>query len=227
MIDKIITCEGGGNNPAVAVPLVALGTQSGTIDVIDVSANAVAASFSVHSGTVRGLRWLGNSRLVSFSYNQVYDITFGELWFTITSFSFSKIFFFCVSLFFIYLTYKKISYFLVVIVDCLVCIIHLFLKLGWWALLSYWVQVVAQSSYIISLFIIIPCSDMHFIFCWTQVNEKAGGYINRLVVTCVRSGLNRTFRVLQKPERAPIRALRASSSGRLISNLKSCVVYVF
>ncbi|CAB4319020.1 unnamed protein product [Prunus armeniaca] len=53
------------------VPLVALGTQSGTIDVVDVSANAVAASFSVHNGTVRGLRWLGNSRLVSFSYSQV------------------------------------------------------------------------------------------------------------------------------------------------------------
>lgn len=64
-------CEGGGNNQAVPVPLVALGTQSGTIDVIDVSATAVAASFSVHNGTVRGLRWLGNSRLVSFSYTQV------------------------------------------------------------------------------------------------------------------------------------------------------------
>lgn len=63
--------EGGGNSPAVAVPLVALGTQSGTIDVIDISANAVAASFSVHSSVVRGLRWLGNSRLVSFSYTQV------------------------------------------------------------------------------------------------------------------------------------------------------------
>ncbi|XVE54449.1 hypothetical protein DITRI_Ditri03aG0082400 [Diplodiscus trichospermus] len=108
----------GGNYPAVAVPLVALGTQSGTVDVIDVSANAVAASFSVHNGTVRGLRWLGNSRLVSFSY--------------------------------------------------------------------------------------------------TQVSEKTGGYINRLVVTCLRSGLNRTFRALQKPERAPIRALRASSSGRYL-----------
>lgn len=68
------TYEGGGNSPAVAVPLVALGTQSGTIDIIDVSANAVAASFSVHNSTVRGLRWLGNSRLVSFSYAQVYDI---------------------------------------------------------------------------------------------------------------------------------------------------------
>ncbi|XP_022729345.1 WD repeat-containing protein 11-like [Durio zibethinus] len=112
------TLARGGNNPAIAVPLVALGTQSGTIDVIDVSANAVAASFSVHTSTVRGLRWLGNSRLVSFSY--------------------------------------------------------------------------------------------------TQVSEKTGGYINRLVVTCLRSGLNRTFRALQKPERAPIRALRASSSGRYL-----------
>ncbi|XWS70717.1 hypothetical protein CRYUN_Cryun03dG0071500 [Craigia yunnanensis] len=112
------TLARGGNNPAIAVPLVALGTQSGTIDVIDVSANAVAVSFSVHNSTVRGLRWLGNSRLVSFSY--------------------------------------------------------------------------------------------------TQVSEKTGGYINRLVVTCLRSGLNRTFRALQKPERAPIRALRVSSSGRYL-----------
>ncbi|KAL3535883.1 hypothetical protein ACH5RR_004344 [Cinchona calisaya] len=112
------TLARGGNLPAVAAPLVALGTQSGTIEVIDVSANAVAASFSVHNSVVRGLRWLGNSRLVSFSY--------------------------------------------------------------------------------------------------TQGTEKTGGYINKLVVTCVRSGLNRTFRVMQKPERAPIRALRASSSGRYL-----------
>ncbi|XP_015579668.2 WD repeat-containing protein 11 isoform X1 [Ricinus communis] len=112
------TLARGGNYPAAAVSLVALGTQSGTVDIVDVSANAVAASFSVHNGTVRGLRWLGNSRLVSFSYS--------------------------------------------------------------------------------------------------QVNEKTGGYINRLVVTCVRSGLNRPFRVLQKPERAPIRALRTSSSGRYL-----------
>ncbi|KAG1346198.1 hypothetical protein COCNU_06G000270 [Cocos nucifera] len=114
----IATLARGGNNPAPAVPLVALGTQSGTIDVIDVSANVVAGSFSVHSGIIRGLKWLGNSRLVSFSYS--------------------------------------------------------------------------------------------------QVNDKGGGYNNRLVITCLRSGLNRTFRVLQKPERAPIRALRASSSGRYI-----------
>ncbi|XP_042498165.1 WD repeat-containing protein 11 isoform X2 [Macadamia integrifolia] len=112
------TLARGGNHPAPAVPLVALGTQNGTIDVIDVYANALAASFSVHNSIVRGLRWLGNSRLVSFSY--------------------------------------------------------------------------------------------------AQVNEKAGGYNNKLVVTCLRSGLNRTFRVLQKPERAPVRALRASSSGRYL-----------
>ncbi|CAI9100824.1 OLC1v1038003C1 [Oldenlandia corymbosa var. corymbosa] len=112
------TLARGGNFPAVAVPLVALGTQSGTIEIIDVSANAVAASFSVHNSVVRGLRWLGNSRVVSFSYS--------------------------------------------------------------------------------------------------QGTEKNGGYINKLVVTCIRSGLNRAFRVMQKPERAPIRALRASSSGRYL-----------
>ncbi|KAK7330084.1 hypothetical protein VNO77_24270 [Canavalia gladiata] len=112
------TLARGGNYPAAAVPLVALGTQSGTIDVVDVSANAVASSLSVHNGIVRGLRWLGNSRLVSFSY--------------------------------------------------------------------------------------------------TQANEKTGGYINKLVVTCLRSGLNKMFRVMQKPERAPIRALRTSSSGRYL-----------
>ncbi|EMS63946.1 WD repeat-containing protein 11 [Triticum urartu] len=109
---------GGGNNPAPAVPLVALGTQNGTIEVVDVLANAVSVSFAVHSSTVRGLRWLGNSRLASFSYN--------------------------------------------------------------------------------------------------QVSDKSGGYNNKLVITCLRSGLNRPFRVLQKPERAAIRALRASSSGRYL-----------
>lgn len=108
----------GGNHPAVAVPLVALGTQSGSVDIVDVSANAVAASFCIHESVVRGLRWLGNTRLVSFSYS--------------------------------------------------------------------------------------------------QGNEKTGGYTNRLVVTNLRTGLNRTFRVLQKPERTPIRALRASSSGRYL-----------
>uniref|UniRef100_A0A1J3DP85 WD repeat-containing protein 11 n=1 Tax=Noccaea caerulescens TaxID=107243 RepID=A0A1J3DP85_NOCCA len=112
------TLARGGNSPAAAVPLVALGTQNGTIDVVDVSTNAVAASTSVHTGVVRGLRWLGNSRLVSFSYS--------------------------------------------------------------------------------------------------QVNDKSRGYINKLVVTCLRSGLNKPFRDLQKPERTPIRALRTSSSGRYL-----------
>lgn len=51
-------------------------------------------------------------------------------------------------------------------------------------------------------------------YLYVQGSEKTGGYVNRLVVTCLRSGLNRTFRVMQKPERAPIRALRSSSSGR-------------
>lgn len=112
------TLTGGGNGPAVAVPLVALATQGGCIEVVDVAANAVAMSFAVHNSAVRGLRWLGNSRLVSFSY--------------------------------------------------------------------------------------------------TQVNEKGGGYINRLAITCVRSGITRFFRVLQKPEKAPMRALRASPSGRYL-----------
>ncbi|PKA64675.1 hypothetical protein AXF42_Ash007422 [Apostasia shenzhenica] len=114
----LATLARGGNCPAPAVPLVALGTQSGTVDVIDVSASAVAASFFIHNGIIRGLRWLGNSRLVSFSYS--------------------------------------------------------------------------------------------------QVNDKAGGYVNKLFVTCLRTGLNREFRVHQKPERAPIRALKASSSGRYL-----------
>lgn len=61
-------------------------------------------------------------------------------------------------------------------------------------------------------------------FFWSQVNEKSGGYINKLVVTCLRSGLNKPFRNMQKPERAPIRALRASSSGRLTTNLVLFVI---
>lgn len=77
LITVVILYVGGGNQPAVAVPLVALGTQNGTIDVIDVSANAVASSLSVHNGVVRGLRWLGNSKLVSFSYTQVNFKFFG------------------------------------------------------------------------------------------------------------------------------------------------------
>ena len=53
------------------MPLVALGTQTGSIDIVDVYANAVANSFSVHVSIIRGLRWLGNTRLVSFSSVQV------------------------------------------------------------------------------------------------------------------------------------------------------------
>ncbi|CAH8386239.1 unnamed protein product [Eruca vesicaria subsp. sativa] len=112
------TLARGGNSPAVVVPLVALGTEAGTIDVVDVSANAVAASFSAHTCRIRGLKWLGNSRLVSFS-----------------------------------------------------------------------------------------CS---------RVSTRTGGYINRLAVTCLRSGVSKGFRVLQKPERGPIRALKVSSSGRYL-----------
>ncbi|KAF3624471.1 putative clathrin assembly protein-like [Capsicum annuum] len=149
--------EGGGNSPAVAVPLVAVGTQNGTVDVIDVSANAVSVSFAVHNSVVRGLRWLGNSRLVSFSYSQF---------------------------------------------NC--CENLLFLNAR------------AVSALLLLDFVaVMLCCCAYFLFS-LKGTEKAGGYINRLVVTCLRSGLNRPFRVLQKPERAPIRALRASSSGRYL-----------
>jgi len=70
-MDRNVLFEGGGNFPAVVVPLVALGTEAGTIDVVDVSANAVAASFSPHTSSIRGLNWLGNSRLVSYSCSRV------------------------------------------------------------------------------------------------------------------------------------------------------------
>lgn len=93
-----------------------------------------------------------------------------------------------------------------------------------------WCSIVTYSPFICFMFsplsrsacTVFPLSSFMFL-CWyaslpIQVSEKAGGYTNRLVVTCIRSGLNRPFRVLQKPERAPIRALRASSSGRLTTN---------
>lgn len=47
-----------------------------------------------------------------------------------------------------------------------------------------------------------------------QVKGKGGGFVNRLVVTCVRSGHSKVLRVIQKPERSPMRALRTSPSGR-------------
>ncbi|MCO5563311.1 hypothetical protein L7F22_016951 [Adiantum nelumboides] len=109
---------GGGNGPAVSVPLVALATQGGTIELVDAMSNSITSSFLVHSSSVRGLRWLGNSRLVSFSY--------------------------------------------------------------------------------------------------TEIKGKGGGFVNALAVTCVRSGQSKPFRTLQKPERAPVRALRTSPSGRYL-----------
>lgn len=77
---------------------------------------------------------------------------------------------------------------------------------------SYWFTAISSHNF--------PLLVVYDDF-WTQGTEKTGGFINKLVVTCVRSGLNRTFRVMQKPERAPIRALRASSSGRFSSDLDS------
>lgn len=62
----------GSNAGAVSVPLVALACQGGTVELVDAAANAISASFSVHNNqVVRGVRWLGNTRLVSFSYTEV------------------------------------------------------------------------------------------------------------------------------------------------------------
>lgn len=46
--------------------------------------------------------------------------------------------------------------------------------------------------------------------------------MNKLIVTCVRSGQSKPFRVLQKPERAAMRALRTSPSGRYPILLYRC-----
>ncbi|KAL2631416.1 hypothetical protein R1flu_016102 [Riccia fluitans] len=114
---QLAITNGRSNAGAVAVPMVALATQGGTLELVDAAANAVTSSFAVHNNSmVRGVRWLGNSRLVSFSYSEV----------------------------------------------------------------------------------------------------KGKGFINRLVVTCVRSGQSKPFRELQKPERSPMRALRTSPSGRYL-----------
>ncbi|XP_024388450.1 uncharacterized protein [Physcomitrium patens] len=62
----------GSNAGAVSVPLVALACQGGSLELVDTAANTITASFAVHSNqTVRGVRWLGNTRLVSFSYTEV------------------------------------------------------------------------------------------------------------------------------------------------------------
>lgn len=41
-------------------------------------------------------------------------------------------------------------------------------------------------------------------------------------MTSLKNGQNRPFRVLHKSERAPVRALKASSSGRFHQYLNSC-----
>jgi hypothetical protein len=62
----------GSNAAAVSVPLVALACQGGNLEIVDTAANTITASFAVHNNqTVRGVRWLGNTRLVSFSYVEV------------------------------------------------------------------------------------------------------------------------------------------------------------
>lgn len=51
---------------------MALACQGGSLELVDTAANTITASFAVHSNqTVRGVRWLGNTRLVSFSYTEV------------------------------------------------------------------------------------------------------------------------------------------------------------
>lgn len=137
---------------------------------------------------VRGLRWLGNSRVVSFSYSQV--------WFRIL-FSLNKCHSFhpsrgCMFLF-------LFPFFFPLFFDF------------WIGIFSY----IFFKHFHVHYYTLCLRVLAHLLI---QANEKSGGYINRLVVTCVRSGLNKMFRVLQKPERAPIRALRASSSGRLTFN---------
>lgn len=70
-------CDAGvegsnANAGAVSVPLVALACQGGNLELVDTAANTITASFAVHNNqTVRGVRWLGNKRLVSFSYVEV------------------------------------------------------------------------------------------------------------------------------------------------------------
>ncbi|CAI7843608.1 unnamed protein product [Closterium sp. NIES-54] len=105
-----------GSLAAAAVPLVAVATQEGGVELVDTAVHAIAASFLLHPSMVRGVRWLGNTRLVSFSFSEA----------------------------------------------------------------------------------------------------KAGGYENRVVVTCIRSGESRPFRQLQQPDKSPMRGLRASPSGRYL-----------
>ena len=58
----------GSNAGAVSV-------QGGNLELVDTAANTITASFAVHNNqTVRGVRWLGNKRLVSFSYVEVLQL---------------------------------------------------------------------------------------------------------------------------------------------------------
>lgn len=72
---KTTECYAGGegsNFGAVSIPLTALACQGGNLELVDSAANTITASFSVHNNQpVRGVRWLGNTRLVSFSYTEV------------------------------------------------------------------------------------------------------------------------------------------------------------
>ena len=60
-VDFVLLQVAASYSPAVAIPMVALGTQSETMGIIDFSATAVAASFSVHGSTLGGptLAWTG------------------------------------------------------------------------------------------------------------------------------------------------------------------------
>jgi hypothetical protein len=53
-------------------------------------------------------------------------------------------------------------------------------------------------------------------FSSTEVKGKTPGFLNKLAVTCVRSGLNKPFRVRTTPERGSMRGLRTSPSGRYL-----------
>ncbi|CAI5997143.1 unnamed protein product [Closterium sp. NIES-65] len=60
-----------GSLAAAAVPVVAVATQEGGVELVDTAVHAIAASFLLHPSMVRGVRWLGNTRLVSFSFQEV------------------------------------------------------------------------------------------------------------------------------------------------------------
>lgn len=68
---------GSGAGPPSQQPeealLLAVGTSTGGVELVDAASHALAASFAVHpaDSPVRGLTWLGTSRVVSFSVSQV------------------------------------------------------------------------------------------------------------------------------------------------------------